>query len=109
MPASSPRMQPLTEAKYLKLSRNQIASIETGDFETLNDLKELNLVRNRITRLEKGGFGWANRAQPPEPRKKLNRQLESGVFDGLPSLVVLDLFGIESSGWRADYSTACRV
>jgi insulin-like growth factor-binding protein complex acid labile subunit len=81
----------LTNATTLYLYRNQITSIESGDFQGLSNLQRLDLWENQITSIESGDFQGLGNLHSLYLYGNQITSIESGDFQGLNNLQTLGL------------------
>ncbi len=75
-----------TPTTYLGLGRNQLSSIESGDFTGLTRLVDLYLDNNQIESIESGDFSDLTNLKKLDLEYNSIENIESGGFSGLPSL-----------------------
>ena len=79
--------------EWLGLDRNQIKTIEDGDFEGLYNLTYLQLSSNKITNLQPGTFRGLTSLFDLELGSNKIMSLQPGTFRGLTSLSDIGLDG----------------
>ncbi len=83
--------QGLTKLNILILGRNQIRSIESGAFQGLTNLDLLDLGGNQITSIESGTFQGLTNLNVLSLWKNQITSIESRAFQGLTNLEILEL------------------
>jgi len=94
-----------TPTRELHLERNQISSIQSGDFSSLANLEYLSVRANQVSSLESGSFsGLANLEYLSFHSNQIS-SIESGDFNGLTNLAYLNLYHNQISSIEAgDFS-----
>jgi Leucine-rich repeat (LRR) protein len=82
----------LTSATHLQLNRNQVTSIEQGDFQGLTNLRSLELTDNQITSIEQSDFDGLSELQWLYLGRNQITDIDSRVFAGLAHLQDLFLY-----------------